>query len=204
MARRPALPLWQTYSLMGQDFQLLNVDHPWVAAQAMRDLAAGIPVYYDQRWDVTTRLCQFLLTTPSCLAGRSVLVLGAGMGLETIVIGRLCSTLYINDVAPGALTLCMRQLRRNGVKQVTPLLGRYETLPLPPVDVIVGCYLVYNRDTAAAMRQLLARSRVPVLLINDNLLSWQQLLRTTPRAYRPLLPRGEMPCLWFEALDASC
>jgi len=49
------------------------------------------------------------------------------------------------------------------------------------------------------MRQLLARPTPPVLLSNDNLLSWQALLRETRRPYRPLLPPDDLPCLLFDA-----
>ena len=191
--------LWSTVTLAGHRFQLLNLDHPQVAARILGDLEAGIAVYYDRRWDITTRFCRFLLAHPAWVAGRSVLVLGAGLGLETLVIGRLCATLYLNDRAPGALDLCAQQLRRNGITDFTCLPGPYETLTLPPVDLLVGCYLVYNRDTAAAMRQLLARRTPPVLLSNDNLLSWQSLLRETRRPHRPLLPPDDLPCLLFEA-----
>jgi hypothetical protein len=199
MPRTPSPRLWSTLSLAGHRFQLLNLDHPQIAACILGDLDAGIAVYYDRRWDLTTRFCRFLLAHPAWVAGRSVLVLGAGIGLETLVIGRLCTRLYLNDRAPGALDLCAQQLRWNGITDFTCLPGSYETLALPPVDLLVGCYLVYNRDTAAAMRQLLARRTPPVLLSNDNLLSWQSLLRETRRPHRPLLPPDDFPCLLFEA-----
>ena len=195
----PSPRLWFTYTLAGQRFQLLNLDHPEIASRVLGDLEAGIAVYYDNRWDLTTRFCRFLLAHPAWVSGHSVLVLGAGIGLETLVIGRLCTTLYVNDRAPGALDLCAQQLRQNGITEFTCLCGSYETLELPQVDLLAGCYLVYNRDTAAAMRQLLARYTLPVLLCNDNLLSWQSLLRETTRPYRALLPPDDFPCLLFEA-----
>jgi hypothetical protein len=37
-----------------------------------------------------------------------------------------------------------------------------------------------------------------VLLCNDNLLSWQSLLRETRRPYRALLPPADFPCLLFD------
>jgi hypothetical protein len=184
MPRTPSPRLWSTLSLAGHRFQLLNLDHPQIAACILGDLDAGIAVYYDRRWDLTTRFCRFLLAHPAWVAGRSVLVLGAGIGLETLVIGRLCTRLYLNDRAPGALDLCAQQLRWNGITDFTCLPGSYETLALPP---------------AAAMRQLLARRTPPVLLSNDNLLSWQSLLRETRRPHRPLLPPDDFPCLLFEA-----
>jgi predicted nicotinamide N-methyase len=198
MPRTPPPRLWYTCTLAGHRFQLLNPDHPETVACVLSDLDAGIAVYYDSRWDLTSRFCRFLLASPTWVAGRSVLVLGAGIGLETLVIGRLCATLYVNDRAPGALELCAQQLQRNGITDFQCLCGSYEALDLPPVDLLVGCYLVYNRDTAAAMCQLLARRTPPVLLCNDNLLSWQSLLRETRRPYRALLPPADFPCLLFD------
>src|SRR5262245_36545928 len=199
MPQTPPLRLWSTCTLAGNHFQLLNPDHPEIAAHVLADLAACIAVYSASRWDLTTQFCRFLLAHPAWISGRSVLVLGAGIGLETLVIGRLCTTLYVNDRAPGALDLCAQQLRQNEITDFTCLCGSYETLDLPPVDLLVGCYLVYNRDTAAAMRQLLTRHTPPVLLCNDNLLSWQALLRESKRPYRALLPPNDFPCLLFEA-----
>lgn len=186
-------------TLARQRFHLLNLDHPEVDTQIWRDLQAGIAVVYDRRWDVTKRFCQFLLANPQWVAERSVLILGAGVGLETLVIGRLCQTLYVNDVAPQALALCARQLQGNDIHHFTCLPGRYETLPLPPVDLIVGCYLIYNRDTVAAMRQFLERCPQAVLLTNDNLLNWQQLLRDIRRPYQPLTLPDDLPCVVFDA-----
>ncbi|MGE3538856.1 MAG: hypothetical protein AB7N91_15670 [Candidatus Tectimicrobiota bacterium] len=200
MAHTPALPLWQTITLARQRFQLLNLDHPEVDRQIWRDLDAGVPVVYDRRWEVTGRLCRFLLSQPQYIAERSVLILGAGVGLETLVVGRLCRMLYINDLAPQALALCAQQLQHNGISHFTCLPGRFETLHLPPVDLVLGCYVVYNRDTAAAMRHFLARCPYPVLLSNDNLLNWQQLLRDIRRPYERLPLADEQPCVLFAAL----
>jgi predicted nicotinamide N-methyase len=197
MPRKSSAPLWHATTIGERHFHLLNLDHPRIAAQIFRDMDAGIAVYYDRRWQVTTQLCTLLVHQPALVAARTVLILGAGVGLETVVIGSLCRTLYLNDLAPAALTLCAQQLRHNGINHFTCYPGRYETLPLPPVDLIVGCYLVYNRDTAAAMRQLLARPTPPILLANDNLINWQQLLDDTTRPRQQLLYDDENTCVLF-------
>ena len=199
MSRTTSSPFWHQRVLAGQHFQLLNIDHPEVDACILGDMEAGVAVTYDRHWDVTTRFSRFLLTQPAWVADRTVLVLGAGVGLETLVIGRLCKHLYLNDFAPRALDLCARQLQRNGITAFTCLPGRYETLPLPPVDLIIGCYIVYSRDTAAAMRQFLARHTPPVLLVNEPLLSWHGLLREAPRAPQRLSPPTDFPCVLFDA-----
>jgi predicted nicotinamide N-methyase len=163
----------------------------------MGDMDAGIDVYYDRRWQTAMRLGQFLLNHPEWVAGRSVLVLGAGVGLETVVIGRVCDKLYLNDLAPGALALCAEQLRHNGMTDFVCLPGRYETLELPPVELIVGSFLVYNQDTLIAMRQFLARPTPPLLLVNDNMPALQKLLRTTSRTRTSLESPDNLPCWLF-------
>ena len=66
---RTSLPrLWSTVTLAGQRFQLLNLDHPQIAARILGDLEAGIAVYYDRRWDITTRFGRFLLAHPELAA----------------------------------------------------------------------------------------------------------------------------------------
>src|SRR5262245_7658095 len=77
MPRTSSSRLWSTYTLAGHHYQLLNPDHPEVAAHVLGDLDAGIAVYYDSRWDLTTQFCRFLLAHPTWVAGLSVLVLGA-------------------------------------------------------------------------------------------------------------------------------
>jgi hypothetical protein len=185
--------------IAGRCFQLLNLDHPQISARIIRDIDAGVAVYYDRRWVVTDRFCRFLLAESAWVAGRSVLVLGAGVGLETLVIGSLCRQLYINDLSAVALELCVQQLSQNGIVEVTCLPGRYEHLALPPVDLLVGCFLVYNRDSAVAMRHLLERPTPPVLLMNDNMTSFRTLVRKTSRQVQSLLPPGDVPCCLFSS-----
>jgi hypothetical protein len=191
--------LWTTVTIAGRYFQVLDLDHQSVTHHVFGDIEAGIKVYYDQRWAVTERFCHFLLHEPGWVAGRDVLILGAGIGIESVIVGSLCTTLYINDSAPGALALCAQQLRHNGIVTFVCLPGRFEHLSFPPVDLIIGCFLVYNRDTARAVQQLLARTTQPVLLMNDNMPVFRTLLRQTSRIVQPLLPDADKPCVLLTA-----
>lgn len=191
-------PLWHTVTIAAHNFQLLNLDHPRITARIIDDMDAGVDVYYDRRWSVTEHFCHFLLADPTWVVDRSVCILGAGIGLETLVIGKLCKTLYINDLSPAAMELCGCQLRRNGITDFVCLPGRYETLQVPPVDLVVGCFLVYNRETATAMRQFLGCCTASVLLMNDPMPDLQALLRETPRPNRFLLPPDADPCILFD------
>ena len=198
MSRSSAPSLWLPVDLAGCHIASLNLKHPSVVDQVGDDIAAGTDVYYDRRWPVTERFCRFLLANPAWVADKTVLVLGAGVGLETVIIGRLCRFLYLNDLASLALDLCAQQLRRNGITTFTCLPGRYEELSLPPVDLLIGCFVVYNPETAQAMARLLAEDPIPVLLMNDPMPDFQALVRQTSRSVRSLLPPDEPPCVVFE------
>lgn len=196
MTRKPSVsPLWSPITCGVHHFQRLNLDHPQITAHVLGDIEANIDVYYDRRWAITDRLCQFLLAEPLWVADQTVLVLGAGVGLETLVIGSLCTQLYINDLSDTALELCAWQLRQNGIEHYVCLPGRYEHLTLPAVDLIVGCFLVYNRNTLEAMRQLLTHRTPPILLANDNMPDFEKLVRETTRRVRFLLPADKAPCI---------
>ena len=197
MKMADASGLWLSASVAGRSFEVLNLDHPAVTEGVLQDMTTGVAVYYDTRWRTTDAFCRFLSAAPQWVADKTVLILGAGIGLETLLVGSLCGKLYVNDLAPGALQLCLEQLRRNGMEEVIGLPGRYETLNIPPVDLLVGCFLVYNGETAASLRRLLKRGAPPLLLMNDNLPVFRRLLRQSSRDVQTVALIEDYPCVLF-------
>ena len=192
---KPAL--WTWLDLDGERFELLNLDHPEVAAEIIAEMKAGVDVYYDNRWRATELFARHLQANPDLVSNKDVLVLGAGVGLETLVIGRLCRRLYVNDLAPVALELCARQLTHNGVEHFTTLPGCYEEIKLPPVDLIVGSFLIYNTATVQAMGQILTCSGADVLLMNEALPAWRKLVAAGLRSAQKLFEQKAATCLLF-------
>ena len=109
------------------------------------------------------------------------MILGAGASLETVIIGALCDRLYINDLAPVSLKICEEQPNRNGIACAGTLCGRYEKLALPEMDLIVGCFIIYEKETRLAMETLLEQTNVPILLVNEELAAFQRLVKSTSR-----------------------
>ena len=161
-------PLFRDLDLDGSTFRQLNLDHPRVEARILEEMSSGVKVYYDRDWPFTRRFCRFLLAHPHLLLRRRVLVAGAGLGMEAMVAGRLVERLWINDMAPAALELQQLQLRENGIIGVEKLDGSFGDLELPlAVDLVMGCFVVYDQETAAAMESLLRHAHdrgVPSLL----------------------------------------
>lgn len=157
-------------SLGGRTFQALDLDHPAVLDRVTREMRAGVEVYYDRRWGLTETFCAFLLEHPDLLAGRTVLVAGAGVGLEAVVVGRLAGRVVLNDMAPVALELAAEQLEANGVKGHRTESGSFAELSLDGVELVVACFVVYDGETRDAMARLLERAAqrgVPALLANE-------------------------------------
>lgn len=173
----------------GESYALMNLNHPEADARVQADMDAGVDVYYDRRWVITEALTAWMLEHLNQIRGKRVLVLGAGVGAETLVLGRHCEHVWINDLAPGALDLCAAQLEQNGLHNYTALLGRYEDLQLPEVDLVVASFLIYNKSTLAAMRTFLASQRGDVLLVNERLQEFRQFLKS--EAHRVIFDRED-------------
>ncbi len=166
-------PLFLPVELAGRTFQRLNLDHPEPLARVWEEVEAGVPVYYDRVWGLTDRFSAWLLENPSLVEGKNALVVGAGVGMETVVVGSLARTLDLNDMAPVSLELLQRQLEENGIAPRHVHAGSFAEVPLAAdLDVVVACFVIYDRGSAVAMERLLERSGeqdVPVLLAGEDI-----------------------------------
>lgn len=161
--------LWDDTLIGDEQYTLMNLNHTEVDQRVMADMDAGVDVYYDRRWAATGILSNWMVENLDSIRGKRVLVLGAGVGAETLVLGRHCKHVWINDLSPVALELCAEQMDQNGFKNHTTLCGRYEALDLPEVDLVVASFLIYNKETYTAMRAFIANHKGDVILMNERL-----------------------------------
>lgn len=153
-------PLFRDLRLDGIRFRQLNLAHPEVEARILEEISEGIPVYYDRDWPLTRRFCRILLQRSYLVAHRHVLVVGAGVGLESVVVGRVARRLWVNDIAPVALELQLLQLQENGIAGARAMSGSFGEIVLPDeVDLVMGCFVVYDPGTGKAMEALLDQAR---------------------------------------------
>lgn len=157
-------------------YRLLDLDQKAVERRVIEDMEAGVDVYYDRRWEITETLTTWLEKNHSSYQGKDILVLGAGVGAETLVLARLAKKIYLNDLSPTAIALCVEQLEENDMQNYETLLGRYEGLELPQVDMVVASFLVYNAETLSAIRLFIKDMQCQFLLMNENLKEFQKLL----------------------------
>lgn len=159
--------------LGSRTFRGIDFDHPAVVAVVSAEMEAGVPVYYDRAWGLTRRFCRWLLAHPEEVEGRNVLVAGAGVGMESVVVGSLAAGLRVNDMAAGAIALLRAQLAANDVVLVDAHVGSFADVPLPDgLDLVVACYSVFDEQSAAAMARLIERTGdrgIPLVLADRDI-----------------------------------
>lgn len=173
-------PLFLPVQIGGESFSLMDLHHPRVEKEIMDEMSRGIDVYYDVRWDITEILTDWLSQNPDLFRNKRVLILGAGVGAETLILGRHADHIWINDLSPTALSLCQEQLAKNDIQNATSLVGRYEQLDLPAVDLVVASFLVYNDDTYQAMSSFMDHHQGDLILVNEPLAPFPKLLSEQP------------------------
>lgn len=188
-------PLFHPTDIGSESFSLMDLTHPRVERQIIAEMKQGIAVYYDQRWETTGILTEWFAHHIDLFLGKRVLILGAGIGAETLILGRHADHIWINDLSPTALILCQEQLIENGITTATSLPGRYEELDLPEVDLVVASFLVYNNDTYQSMSRFMNRHQGEIILVNERLAPFPRLLKE--RTHRFLFEKDAAVCVLF-------
>ena len=181
-------PLFKPYLIGSETFALMELKHPQVEQEIIAEMSQGIDVYYDRRWATTGVLTEWFAQNTDLFLGKRVLIIGAGIGAETLILGRHASHIWINDISPTALTLCQEQLKENGIENATSLVGRYEELDLPEVDLVVASFLVYNDDTYRSMSTYMDQHQGNLILVNERLAPFPKILKE--REHRILFEKG--------------
>ena len=181
-------------------YELLDLEAPDACRRIVADMDAGMDVYYDNRWPSTAWFADWLLAHTDLLAGRTVFVPGAGVGVETLVCAEFAARAICNDLSPVAMELCGEQARLNGFDNLETRAGSWLDAALPPeVDLVVGAFLVYDRGTRAAFEQLLRRLPAPVLLSNGEIGAFHAMLDGLDRPHRVLAERGDAWVVWIDS-----
>ncbi|MEJ6646666.1 MAG: methyltransferase domain-containing protein [Akkermansiaceae bacterium] len=188
-------PLFKPYLIGSETFALMELKHPQVEQEIIAEMSQGIDVYYDRRWATTGVLTEWFAQNTDLFLGKRVLIIGAGIGAETLILGRHASHIWINDISPTALTLCQEQLKENGIENATSLVGRYEELDLPEVDLVVASFLVYNDDTYRSMSTYMDQHQGNLILVNERLAPFPKILKE--REHRILFEKGAAVCAHF-------
>ncbi len=118
-------------------------------------------------WDGSAHLAQWLCDNASVVQGKTVLELGAGVGLVSIVAALLGASSCCATDMPHVLPLLSRNVASNGVAAqvcVTPFKWGVDRAPVTGVDVVLAADCVYSPQLVPVFVQALAQCLGPTSL----------------------------------------
>ena len=110
-------------------------------------------------WESAIALAQHLDEKPALVTGKSVLELGAGLGLTGVIASYLGATVTQTDHDEAALTACARTAALNGITNITRQTGDWHDPAR--YDVILGADIGYDGSDHAALLTVFARALTP-------------------------------------------
>lgn len=124
----------------------------WTASEAQFEAVGLEPPFWAFAWAGGQALGRWILDTPDLVAGKSVLAIGAGAGLEAIAAARAgARRAVVNDLDPAALVAAQMNAALNGVAVQSAqgdLLTPERLVPdgAPAADVILAGDVFYTRE----------------------------------------------------------
>lgn len=122
-------------------------------------------------WEAAFALADALVPRRDTIAGKTVLELGAGLGLPGIVAGQLGAQVVQTDCDPLALQVSRRNAELNGLAaRMAHEVADWRAWTDPhQYDVVIGADICYDRDDHAHIARTLAATLAPggVVLLTD-------------------------------------
>lgn len=108
-------------------------------------------------WPAAFVLAEWLIVEPSLVAGKSVLEIGAGVGLPGLTARRLGAQVTQTDYQPCSLMLTEMNALQNGITDIARFQADWRSFPeAGSFEVILGADVLYSRELRPALSALFA------------------------------------------------
>ena len=155
------LPLVRRSIVIGNRTWLVDTVDDENALLARAETAAQFP-FGLMLWESAIALAKHLTEYPALVAGKSVLELGAGLGLTGVVAASLGACVTQTDHDASALTACQRTAALNSNTNITCQTGDWhDWRDAARYDVILGADIAYDGDDHAALLAVFDRALAP-------------------------------------------
>ena len=145
------LPLGRRQIPIGNRTWLVDTVDDEDALLAHADTSAKFP-FGLMLWESAIALAQHLTERPALVSGKSVLELGAGLGLTGVVAASLGATVTQTDHDQQALAACARTAALNGITNITSYSSDWHDWhDSARYDLILGADIAYDGDDHAAL-----------------------------------------------------
>ena len=139
-------------------------------------LVAAEPPYWSKVWPAGLALGFHLIEQPTLVKGKSVLELGAGIGVGAVCAGVAgASHVIATDIEPKGLAFACQSANDNGTKAFRALPWNWNEPPPPtlggPFDVVLAGDVIYEEEHAPRLGVLISTLVKPggIVLFSDSL-----------------------------------
>lgn len=163
------LPLVRRSTLIGTGTWLIDSVDDEDALLAHAESAALFP-FGLMLWESAIALAQHLTENPALVSGKSVLELGAGLGLTGAVAASLGAHVTQTDHDEAALAACAQTATLNGITTMTRHPGDWHAWTDPArYDLILGADIAYDAADHSALLAVFDRALTPAgrILLSD-------------------------------------
>lgn len=131
--------------------------------------------YWSQVWPSSIALADHILGEENSFRNRSVLELGAGLGLPSLVAARLARQVTCSDIQPAAMEIAALSAQIHQLHNFSTAVLDWAQRPLPPADILLLSDVNYQPGGFGAIRDLieyfLHRGTIVVLATPQRLLA---------------------------------
>jgi predicted nicotinamide N-methyase len=121
-------------------------------------------------WESAVGLARHIAAHPQIVTGRTVLELGAGVGLAGIVARSMADNVWQTDHQKGALQLAEHNAVQNGVTGIKRFLADWRSWThRGTYDVLIGADITYERDMHFYLEEIFRNNLAPggAILLSD-------------------------------------
>jgi len=143
----------QTISLQGSDVQLF-VPNPHAVEEAYRRGEISFP-YWSKIWPAAIAMSEYILLHPALLKNKTVLELGAGLGLPSLVASRFAKAVTCTDHAPEAIDFVELSAAHNGLRNFKAAILDWNQVPEDiEADVVLLSDINYEPEAFAVLKNM--------------------------------------------------
>jgi predicted nicotinamide N-methyase len=136
----------------------LVVPDPKQVEQAYRDAGGQMPFpYWSKLWPSAMAMAEWLRDQPELISGKSVLELGAGLGLPSFIAASYANHVTISDYIPDALTWIGRNIQQLGLKNADYSLVNWHHNLMPNAEVVLMSDVGYDPSDFGRLQQLISK-----------------------------------------------
>lgn len=111
--------------------------------------------FWARIWPAAKALGTYLIDKQQLLHNKSVLEVGAGLGLPSIIASKFASEVICTDLFSEGLSICKKNAELNGIQNLSIQVFDWNITEIPDTDIIIASDISYDPNQFERLEKLL-------------------------------------------------